>query len=121
MTKLGEYVIYCLEHLILIKWMVKLKYSTDQIVNFLKSKKEFFEKEYKVKKIGIFGSYARGEIREESDIDIAVELEKPDLFFLIGIKQTIEEAFGSKVDIIRLRENMNQLLKKRIEQEAIYV
>lgn len=96
-------------------------YSAQQIIDFLKTHREFFEKEFSVSKMGVFGSYARGEARDDSDIDIVVELKKPDLFYLIGIKQTIEEAFGSKVDVVRLRENMNLTLKKRIEKDVIYV
>ncbi len=98
-----------------------MKYTTNQIVDFLRAQKDFFKKEFRVTKIGIFGSYARGDGYEGSDIDIVVELEKPDLFYLIGIKQTIEEALGNKVDIIRLRERMNSSLKRRIEQDVIYV
>ena len=98
-----------------------MKYTTNQIVDFLRTQKDLFEKEFKVKKIGIFGSYARSDASEDSDIDIVVELEKPDLFHMIGIKQTVEDAFGNKVDIVRLRERMNKSLKKRIEQDVIYV
>jgi predicted nucleotidyltransferase len=76
---------------------------------------------YHLARIGIFGSYARNEADGESDIDIVVELEKPDLFVLGNIKNDLEEIFGISVDVIRLREKMNQLLKKRIEKEAIYV
>lgn len=96
-------------------------YKRDDIVSFLRRQKEFFKREFMVKKIGVFGSYARGSVHEESDIDIVVELGKPDLFYMIGIKQTVEEAFGHKVDIVRLRENMNKALKRRIEQDVIYV
>lgn len=98
-----------------------IKYTTDQILDFLRTQKEFFKKEYRVKKIGIFGSYARGESYEGSDIDIVVELEKPDMFYLIGIKQTMEDALGSRVDVVRIRDKMNKALKQRIERDAIYV
>ncbi|MFH1258629.1 MAG: nucleotidyltransferase domain-containing protein [Elusimicrobiota bacterium] len=98
-----------------------MKNTTEQVINFLSAKKDLLKKEFKIKKIGIFGSYAKGEIREGSDIDIAVELEKADLFYLIGIKQFVEEALGARVDVIRLRENMNKTLKKEIEQSIIYV
>ena len=91
------------------------------IINFISAHKTEFEKEFGVRKIGLFGSYARDEMREGSDIDIFVELEKPDMFCLIGIKQAIEEALHSKVDIVRLRDKMNQELRRRIEQDAIYV
>lgn len=98
-----------------------MKYTTNQIVDYLRTQKDFLKKEFKVKKIGIFGSYARGDVHEESDIDIVVELEKPDLFYMIGIKQAIEEVLGRKVDVVRLRERMNKALKRRIEQDVIYV
>jgi len=98
-----------------------MKRTTDQIMDFLRSHKDSFATEFKVKRIGIFGSYARDDSGEESDIDIVVELEKPDLYYLIGVKQAVEEAFGGKVDVVRLRDKMNATLKRRIEQDAIYV
>lgn len=95
--------------------------TTVQILDFLRSHKDFFATEFTVKKIGILGSYARGTGSEESYIDIVVELEKPDLYYLIGIKQTVEDAMGGKVDVVRLRDKMNSALRQRIERDAIYV
>jgi predicted nucleotidyltransferase len=93
----------------------------EDIISFISAQKEKFQQEFGVRKIGLFGSYARGDVRDESDIDIVVEIEKPDLFHLIGIKQAIEEALGNKVDIVRLRDKMNQALRSRIERDVIYV
>jgi hypothetical protein len=93
----------------------------EDIIKFIAAHKAKFEQEFGLKRIGLFGSYARGEMREESDIDIVVEIEKPDLFHLIGIKQAIEEVLGTKVDIVRLRDTMNQTLRSRIERDVIYV
>lgn len=73
-----------------------------------------------MREIGIFGSFARDQNHRESDIDIVVDLEKPDLLTLVGIKQTIEEQLNIKVDIVRYLERMNQLLKKRIDRDAQY-
>ena len=98
-----------------------MRRTTNQIIDFLRSHKDFFASEFKVKKIGLFGSYARGTGNDESDIDIVVELEKPDLYYLIGVKQAVEEALGGKVDVVRMRDKMNAALKKRIERDAIYV
>lgn len=98
-----------------------MKYTTKQVVDFLRSRKDYFAQEFTLKKIGIFGSYARDEADEESDVDIVVELEKPDLFYLIGIKQEVEEGLGVKADVVRLRDKMNKTLKQRIEQDVIYV
>ena len=95
--------------------------NREDIISFISAHKTEFEQKFGVTKIGLFGSYARGEVHEESDIDIVVELGKPDLFNLIAIKQIIEEALGSKVDIVRLRDRMNKFLRQRIERDAIYV
>ena len=95
--------------------------NREDIIRFITEHKTEFAQEFGVTRIGLFGSYARGEVHEESDIDIVVELVKPDLFNLIVITQTIEEALGSKVDIVRLRDKMNKFLRQRIERDAIYV
>lgn len=71
--------------------------------------------------IGIFGSIAKDEFTDTSDIDIFVELKAPKMFDLIGIKQDLENLFHKHVDIIMLRKKMNQFLRERIEQEGINV
>ncbi len=93
----------------------------DEILHFIAAHKNELSTKYGVKKIGLFGSYARDEGSEESDIDIVVELEKPDLFYLIGIKQFFQESLGQKVDVVRIRERMNESLRVRIQRDAVYV
>lgn len=95
--------------------------NRSMILDYIKAHKRFFKKEFKVKKIGLFGSFARDEEDDNSDIDIVVELEKPDMFYLIGIKQTLEEKFNKKVDVVRIRDKMNEVLKDKIMREVIYV
>ena len=51
---------------------------------------------------------------------MVVELENPDLFNLIGIKQDLEEQFHCPVDVVRYREKVNDFLKRRIDQEVFY-
>ena len=92
----------------------------DDIIKALKRYKEGNQQRYRIEKIGIFGSSARGDINTESDIDVVVVLEKQDLFNLIGIKQDLEEQFGVPVDIVSYRQKMNDYLKRRIEDEALY-
>jgi len=53
-------------------------------------------------------------------IDVVVLLEKQDLFNLIGIKQDLEEQLGLPVDVVSYREKMNDYLKRKIEDEALY-
>lgn len=92
----------------------------ETIIQYLSDHKLEFEQKFGVTKIGLFGSYAREQNHKDSDIDIVVELEKPDLLTLVGIKQEIEEDLGIKVDIVRNRERMNRTLKKRIERDIVY-
>jgi len=92
-----------------------------EIVDFLIKNKDSFQQEFTVRRIGLFGSYARDEAIDESDIDIVVELEKADMFYLIGIKLALEEKFGRRVDVVRIRKPMNMSLRRRIEKDAIYV
>lgn len=92
----------------------------ETIIQYLSDHKHEFEQKYGVTKIGLFGSYARGQNHKDSDIDIVVELRAPDLLTLVGIKQEIEEDLGVKVDIVRHRDRMNSTLKRRIEKEAVY-
>ena len=91
------------------------------VMGFISDHKAQFERKFGVKRIGVFGSYARGEANDSGDIDIVVELEKPDMFYLVGIKQTIEDGLQRKVDIVRLRDKMNVSLRRRIERDVIYV
>jgi predicted nucleotidyltransferase len=77
--------------------------------------------EYKIRRIGIFGSVARNQFTDASDIDVVVELAEPDLLTLVGIKQDLERLFHRPVDVVRYRSRMSPFLKHRIEQEAIYV
>lgn len=93
----------------------------EDILKFLHDHKSEFEDEFGVTKIGLFGSFAKGEEQNGSDIDIVVELKKPDLLTLVGIKQSIEEQLNRKVDVVRYRERMNHYLKKRIDRDATYV
>ena len=93
----------------------------NEIMQTLRSFIDMNKDRYKIIRIGVFGSAARGSMNEQSDIDVVVKLGKQDLFNIIGIKQDLEEQFSKSVDVISYREKMNQFLKKRIDEEAIYV
>lgn len=95
--------------------------NRNDILSTLTRFRDLKREEFGIVRIGVFGSVARGEITEASDIDVVVELDRPDLFTLVGIKQELEELFHRPVDVVRYRERMNTYLKRRMEQEAIYV
>ena len=95
----------------------------------MKTTQEYVQllKEYKQNRgilygrIGIFGSVARGEQTEDSDVDVCVDLEVPSIFSLVHIKEELKQLFGCEVDVVRIRQNMDALLKKDIIEEGIYV
>ncbi len=95
--------------------------SQQKILNYLKTYKEKKKDTYSIKRLGLFGSYARGDEKEKSDIDIVVDFNESDLFNQIGIMQDLEEAFGKDVDVIALWKQMNPKLRSRIEKDVIYV
>ena len=76
---------------------------------------------YGIISMGVFGSYARDEATSLSDVDIVLETETPDPYKIVHIKEDLEKQLCLPVDVVRLRTKMNPYLKKRIEQEAIYV
>jgi len=92
-----------------------------EIIKKLQQYKEKNQFRYNFLKIGLFGSVARNDNHTGSDIDILIEQQTPDLFILGTIKTELEEEFGTPIDIIRLHDGINDFLKKRINQEAIYV
>jgi uncharacterized protein len=71
--------------------------------------------------IGIFGSYARGEAHEDSDLDILIDFPTQlSLLDLIGLEQELSEILGIKVDLVTLK-SVNQLLKDHIEADLIRI
>lgn len=95
--------------------------STTEYIALLKGYMKENGGKYGIVRMGIFGSVARGEQKEGSDIDVYVETRKPDLFVMVHIKEELQLLFGCPVDIIRFRDRMDSLLRNRIEKEGIYV
>lgn len=89
------------------------------ILNYLKEHYSEFKNKYNVKQIGLFGSYARDEATENSDIDIFVKM-KPSLFDMVAIKEQIENDLHRKVDIIREHKNIKPIFLKMIQKDLIY-
>jgi len=86
----------------------------------LREHKRGFEERYGVTRLGIFGSVARAEAADESDVDVVVEM-APDLFGRVSLKEELETILGAKVDLVRYWRRMNHYLKSRIDREAHYV
>jgi predicted nucleotidyltransferase len=76
---------------------------------------------YNPRMIGIFGSYARGENDQNSDLDILVDFEEPlNLLEIIGLEQELTEKLGFKVDLITFH-SLSPHLKDYVEKDLITI
>lgn len=94
--------------------------TKETIINYLTTHKKEFQEKFNVEQIGLFGSYARGEATEESDIDILVKM-PPKLFDMVSLKQQIEDDLNKKVDLIREHKYMKPFFFKMIKKDLTYV
>ncbi len=95
--------------------------TREEIIRFLTAHKSELEDRFGVIKIGLFGSYARGDAREDSDIDVAVELAKEniaDRYF--GLLHYLEDNLHKKIDL-GIESNIKPALRPYIMKEIRYV
>ena len=92
-----------------------------EILHLLSLYKPTAESKYGLTRLGIFGSVARDEQTENSDVDVCYEGKVPTLLTLDLIQTDLEQMLGSRVDLVRVRDGMNSLLLERIRKEAVYV
>jgi predicted nucleotidyltransferase len=79
-------------------------------------------KEFDPIKVGIFGSFARGDNKKGSDIDILVEFkESPSLLTLIKLENDLSEILGVKVDLVTTGALKNKRIKKSIKKDLINI
>lgn len=95
--------------------------TTAEYIKLLRKYMQQHASRYGIVRMGIFGSVARQEQKESSDIDIYIEGDLHGFFALSGIKNDLEELLGCSVDLVRLRDKMDDFLKQRIMKEGIYV
>lgn len=91
-----------------------------EYLELLKSHISELKENFGVRSFRIFGSVARNEQSEESDVDVCVEM-APDMYLLVALKQFLENLLGCSVDVVRMHRNMNKLLLNQIERDGIYV
>jgi predicted nucleotidyltransferase len=97
--------------------------TKDQILMFLSQNKKLFRDKYHIIRIGLFGSYARGEQNIDSDIDLLVEFEDntQELYDLkLQLKDFFLKTLGVEIDICR-EKYIKPRIKKQILKETVYV
>jgi len=93
----------------------------DECIKLLKKYMSILKDQYGITSLSLFGSTARGEQTEQSDIDLFVDTQTPNPFLLQDAKEFLEKETGTSVDIIRNHQNLNPRLKKRILKDGIFI
>jgi hypothetical protein len=98
-----------------------MKKSLQEIKNIIKKHEKELKQEYKVKEIGIFGSYLRGKAKEDSDLDVLVEFEEPIGFFkFLELEEYLSNLIGIKVDLVS-KKALKPHIGKYILQEVVII
>jgi len=93
----------------------------NQIRKVLREHKTELAGKFKVKEIGIFGSYVKGEERKRSDVDILVEFKEPvGLFDFIELEEYLSKLIGLKVDLVS-KKALKPIIGEYILKEVVYI
>jgi len=98
--------------------------TSEEVFNILRKELSYLKKEFRVKKIGLFGSFAKGKPEEDSDIDIVVEFEKSIGLAFMDLADYLENVFNKKVDILTpegIRSIRVEKIAQEISMSVIYV
>ena len=88
-------------------------------IEILKNHKKKIEKKYNVKRIGIFGSYAKGKQTKSSDIDIIVEFTNPTFDNFMDLIFYLEDLYGKEIDLVTLK-GLSPYMVPFVEEEVIW-
>lgn len=95
--------------------------TKEEILSILRDVKEEIQTSYKVKEIGVFGSFVRGEQHETSDIDVLVDFaDDASLFDLVGLALFLEETLQNKVDVVPM-DAIRTEIRQSVLQERVMV
>ena len=95
--------------------------SIVELKRILSEHKPEIKKKFKVKSIGIFGSYARGKSKERSDVDVLVEFSEPiGMFVFLDLEEYLQGIFGLKVDLVS-KKALKPKIGENILNEVVYI
>jgi predicted nucleotidyltransferase len=93
----------------------------DEFMNIIKENMLYFTEKYKVKTIGLFGSYVRGEQKKRSDLDVLVEFDEPiSLLEFIALERELSKLIGRKIDLV-MKTALKPRIGERILEEVVYI
>jgi hypothetical protein len=95
--------------------------TLEEIKQRLREQRSILATKYKVKEIGLFGSYVRGQQAPQSDLDILIDFDEyPSLLEFVGIEDELSQALGVKVDLV-MKTGLKPRLGRRILREVVYL
>ena len=94
--------------------------TREEYIALIASHAEELQNTFGITSLRLFGSVARNEQHEGSDVDIYVEM-PPKFFLVVRLKAYLEELLDNPVDIIRKHQHLNPILLKEIEKDGIEV
>jgi uncharacterized protein len=93
--------------------------TLDEIIEHLREMQPDLRRRFHIREMGVFGSYVRGDQREDSDLDIVVGLgENVGLMELAGLQRALSDVLGLRVDLI-MKESLKRRIGRRILSEAV--
>ena len=95
-------------------------YNADQIISILRDQKKNLEQKYPISELALFGSYARGDNNEHSDIDILVDFNDRIGIEFISLAHELEDIFHTKVDLVS-RKGIKPNYLPFVEKNLIHV
>ena len=93
--------------------------TKDEIIIFLRKNKPYLKKEFGVTKIALFGSFARGEQRKQSDIDILIDMKAHNFRKRLELRDFLEEKFQRKVDVLYF-DAVRKYIMRNIQEDIVY-
>ena len=90
-----------------------------EVLQVLRQHQPDWARRFSVKALGVFDSVARGEATPNSDVDIWVQFDRLQPYAMVHLKHELEELLQQPIDLVRLRDRMNPVLRHQIEQEMI--
>lgn len=94
--------------------------TAKEYIDLISAHADELRSQFGIRSLRLFGSVSRGEQREDSDVDICVDME-PSLYLLVRLKRFLEQLLQCSVDVVRMHSHINPYLLENIERDGIYV
>ncbi len=95
--------------------------NKENIIESIKAEKAYLNEHFGVEEIGLFGSYARGEEKSDSDVDILVKTKIKTLGNYFSLLDYLEAKFHKKIDLVTKHNGLSERFVRMINKDIIYV